>query len=74
MAKYRAGAFDKGSRQRGQYVVVEAPSAADAIREVRKFFPGVPVSRFFVSDAEPYQKVDNIKHPFANAKPPRGSQ
>lgn len=73
MPRYRAGAFEKGSRQKGQYVVVEANSAADAMLNARPYFPGVPIGRFFAYPAEQYDKVDHNKHPFT-AKPNRGSQ
>lgn len=75
MPKYRAGAFDKGSRQKGQYVVVDSASRAQAMLEVRKFFPGVPIARIFAIDAEMYDKIDNVKHPFAfNNRQPKGAQ
>ncbi len=73
MARFRAGAYNKGSRQKGQYVVVEAASRAQAMLDVRKLFPGVPIARVFAFDADAFDQVSNTKRPFT-AKPTRGSQ
>lgn len=73
MPRYRAGAYDKGSKTKGKFFVVDAPSAAAAILEIKKFFPGVPVSRMFANDALHTDKPDNTIHEF---HPPakRGAQ
>lgn len=73
MPKFRAGAFDKGSRQKGQYVVVEADSPAQAMLDVRKWFEGTPIQRIFATPAEPWDKVTSLKQHFT-ARPTRGSQ
>jgi hypothetical protein len=73
MPKYRAGAYDKGTKQKGQYVVVEANTAADAMIEVRKYFPGTPIQRIFARESEPWDKITSVKQPFS-AKPKREAQ
>lgn len=71
MPKYRAGAFEKGSKQKGQYLVVEAASRAQAMLDVRKYFPGVPIARIFAFDAEAGDKTTTTKRSFAFNRQPK---
>jgi len=62
--KYRAGALDNNSKTHGSYVIVQADSRAQAMLDVRKHFPNVPITRLFAFDAEPGDKVDGQRRPF----------
>lgn len=68
MPKFRAGAYDRGSKTKGKYTVVNANSVSDAMVEVKKYFPTVPMHRIFAREAEIYDKVDNTLHDFSNPK------
>jgi hypothetical protein len=64
MPRYRAGAYDKGTKKKGRYFVVEASSEAGAVLDVRHLFPGVALARMFAAPAEPGDKVDGTVHTF----------
>ncbi len=73
MPRYRAGVYEKGSKTKGRYFVVDAPSEAAAMLDVRFRFIGVPLARMFAKPAEPTDKVDGTVHTFKPAST-RGSQ
>lgn len=73
MPRYRAGAYDKGSKAKGKYFVVLAESESNAMLAVKQHFPGVPLGRLFVRPAEPNDKVDGTVHTFKPATA-RGAQ
>jgi hypothetical protein len=69
MPKYRAGAYEKGSKTKGSYVVVEANNEASAMVVARRWFPGVPITRFFATPAEPRDEaMTGVRHPFTLPK------
>lgn len=72
--KFRAGAYDKGSKTKGKYMVIEARSAAEAILLVKRRFPGVPLPRFFAFPSEAGDSSDNRLHTFVNPRTPKGAQ
>ena len=69
MPRFRAGAFDKGSKRKGRFVVVDAATAAQAVLDVRHYFPGVPLQRLFAREAEGHDKPTTDVKPFTLPKP-----
>jgi hypothetical protein len=73
MPRFRAGAYDKGSKTKGKFYVVEATTEAAAMLEIRHRFREVPLGRMFATPAEHTDKVDGTLHTFKPANT-RGSQ
>jgi predicted RecA/RadA family phage recombinase len=70
MPKYRTGAYEKGSKTKGSYVVVEANNEASAMVVARRWFPNIPITRCFAAPGEPGDKMeDGVLHPFTLPKP-----